>query len=79
MFAKYYFVLPLIHNILHHFFTWAFFHLTCLPILEGYILPIENYDYDKYFSTAAWGKSGGTCDAKVKGKYQKTTKENDIA
>ena len=42
------------------------FHFTFLPILEGDIVRISNYDYDKYFSIYAWGKSGGTCDTKVK-------------
>ena len=33
-----------------------------------YIKRITKYDYDKYFSIYAWGKSGGSCDAKVKEK-----------
>ena len=39
--------------------------------MEGDIVHITNYDYDKYFSIPAWGKSGVTCDAKERGKYQK--------
>ena len=39
--------------------------------MEGDITRITNYDYYKYFSIVAWGKSGGSCDAKVKGKYHK--------
>ena len=35
------------------------------------MISITNYEYDKYFIIAAWGESGGSCDAK-KG----TTKEN---
>ena len=52
------------------FFAWAFYHFTCFTVLEGDIVRIRNYDYDKYFKIAAWGKSGGTCDAKVKDKFQ---------
>ena len=66
MFDQYYFLLPVLHKIFHHFVSWKFYHLTCLPILEGYTTRITNYDYDKYFSIAAWRKSGGSCDAKVK-------------
>ena len=46
-------------NILHHFFAWNFYHSTRLPILEGYIIRITNYDYDKYFIIKSWGKPGG--------------------
>ena len=48
------------------------FHFNCLPILEGDIVRISNHDYDKYFSIYAWGKSGGTCDTKVKENTRKT-------
>ena len=48
------------------------FHFTFLPILEGDIVRISNYDYDKYFSIYAWGKSGGTCDIKVKENTRET-------
>ena len=70
IFDQYYFSLPVLHNILHHFSAWTFYHFTYLPILERYILCITNYDYDKYFSIAAWIKSGATCDAKLREKYQ---------
>ena len=46
--------------------------------MEGDIVRITNCDYDKYFSIAAWGKSGGTCDAKLRGKYQKKIKEGHV-
>ena len=68
MFAQSYFALPVLHNVLHHFFSWAFYHFTCLPILEGYIIIITNYEYDKYFSISTWGKSGASCDIKTKKK-----------
>ena len=71
MFAQSYFALPELHNILHHFFAWTFYHFTCLPILEGDIIRIANYDHDKYFTIAAWGESVGLWDEKVKGKYNK--------
>ena len=65
MFARY-FSLPANQNILHPIFAWKSHHFTCLPILEGDILRITNYDYDIFFSIAAWGKSGGSCDTKEK-------------
>ena len=40
--------------------------------MEGDIVIIKNYDNDKYFSIAAWGKSGGTYDEKVKENTGKT-------
>ena len=52
-------------------FLWVFCHFTCLYIMDGDILWIVNYGYDKYFSIAAWRESGGTCEAKVKEKWQK--------
>ena len=52
----------------------TFFHFTYLNILEGNIVRI----YGKYFSIAAWGKSGGYCDNKVAETYKKTTMENGI-
>ena len=27
-------------------FAWGFYHFTCLPILEGAIIRITNYDYE---------------------------------
>ena len=66
MFDQSHFILPMFHNISHHFFACKFYHFTCLPILEGYVISITSYEYDKYFSTGAWGKPGGSCDAKVK-------------
>ena len=38
-----------------NFFAWKFYHFTCLTILEGDILQMTRYDYDKYFVIAAWG------------------------
>ena len=58
MFDQYYSALPVNYNKLHHF-SWTFYHLTCLPILEGDTIRITNYDHDKYFSISTWGKSGG--------------------
>ena len=60
MFVQFYFTLPVIYNILHPFFAWNFYHFAYLPILEGGIVRISNYDYDKYFSIDAWVKSGGS-------------------
>ena len=68
MFAQYYFVIPVLHNILNHFFALTLYHFTCLPILEGDITRITKYDYDKYFIISALVNSGGTCDAKAKEK-----------
>ena len=34
-------------------FAWKFYHFTCLSILEGYIVNITNYDYNKYLSISA--------------------------
>ena len=70
-FDQSYFAPPVLHNILHHFFAWKFYHFTYLPILEGYIIKITNYYYDKYFSIDAWENLGVSCDAKVKLKYHK--------
>ena len=53
------------------FFSCIFYHFTCLPILEGDIVRIANYDHDKRSSIHAWGKSAGSCDAKFKEKHQK--------
>ena len=44
--------------------------------MKGDIVWIKNYDYDKYFSIALWGKLGGTFDPKLKGKYQKKMNES---
>ena len=74
MFAQYEFASTVLQNILHHFFAWEFCRFTCLPITKGCIVQITNHDYDKYFSISALEKSGGTCDPKVKGKYQKKKK-----
>ena len=73
MFAQSYYALPLYHKILY-IFSLTCYHFTCLPIPEVDIVWIKNYDYNKYFSIDAWVKSGGSCDAKVKDKYKKTTK-----
>ena len=59
MFSQYYFAQPLLHNILYHIIDLEFYRFTCLRILEGDIIGRTNYDYDKYFSIAAGGKSGG--------------------
>ena len=75
MFVESYFSLPVLYNILHHFFALKFYHFNCLPILEGDIIRITNYDYDIYFSISVWGKSDGSCDAEVKVKYQKKGKK----
>ena len=72
------FSLPVLHNILNIVFAWKFYHFTCLRIPERYIIRITKYDYDKYFSIAAWRKLGGSCDAKVKGKPQKQLTEINI-
>ena len=76
MFAKSYFSQPELHNILHHFFDCVFYHFNCLHILEGGIISITEYNYHKHSSIAAWGKSGGSFDEKVKVKYQKKMKGN---
>ena len=70
MLDQYYFPLTVLHNIFHNVFACMVYHFTCLPIMEGDIMRIINYDYDKYFSISAWVKSVGSCDAKVKGKKQ---------
>ena len=49
-----------------------------MPELEGDIVWITNYEFDKYFIIDAWVKSGGSCDVKVKERYKKKKKENDI-
>ena len=64
MFAQSYFVLPVNHNTLDHFFAWTFYHFTCFHILEGAIIRITKYDYNKYFSITALAISGGSCDLK---------------
>ena len=73
MFALFYFALLVLHNIFNPFFAWMFYHLTCLPILEGDIICISNYYYEKYFSIYAWVNSGVPGDAKVKDIYNRTT------
>ena len=78
MFAQSYLALPVLNNILHHFFAWTFHHFTFSPILEDDIVRTINYDYDKYFSITAWGKSGGSHYKQVKEKYTKATKGNRI-
>ena len=70
MFAQYYFALTVNHNTLR-FVSWNFDPFICLSILEGGIIRITNYDYDKYFSFAARGKLDGLCDTKLKEKYKK--------
>ena len=64
MFAQSYFALPVLHNVLHHFFSWAFYHFTCLPISEGSLTrtKLTDYYYDKYFIIYAWIKSGESCN-----------------
>ena len=62
MFAQSYFELAVVHNILHHFFVWIFYHFPYLPILEVDMALITKYEYDKYFSIATWGKQGGSCE-----------------
>ena len=74
MFAQSYFKLEVLHNIFHNYFACRFYHLICFTIPEGDIIRITNNDYDKYFSISEWRKSGGSCDAKVKVKYQKGKK-----
>ena len=71
MFLQFHFALLVLHNILHHCFALKFCHFTCLLILEGDIVKITNYDYDKYFCIAAWIKSGGSCAEKLKEKTRK--------
>ena len=78
IFYQSYFVLPVQHNILNHFFAWKFYYFTCLPIMEGDIVRISNYDYDKYFIIYEGGGSGVSCDVRVKEKHKRTPKENDI-
>ena len=63
---------------MYPFFQWKFYHFAYLLILEGVIVRISNYDYDKYFSIDAWVKSGGPDYSKVKEKYRSTTWDNDI-
>ena len=65
MFDQYYLALTVLHNILYNIFAWKFYHFTSLPILEGDIIGITNYDYDKYLSISTWGKPGGSCDKKL--------------
>ena len=60
MFAQTYLKLPVLHRILHHLFAWKFYHFTCLAIMEGYIVKITEYEYDKYFSISEWKKPGRT-------------------
>ena len=62
MFDRYYFSLPVLHNILHDLFARTFHHFPCYPIMGGEIVRIEKYHHDKYFSIAAWGNSGGSFD-----------------
>ena len=75
MFPQSYFALPVFQKYFTFFPPWASQNFTCLPILEGDIVQIKNYDYDKYFSISAWRKLGGTYDTKVKEKYQKKEKK----
>ena len=65
MFAQYYFYYQY-YTTYYIFFFMDILPFSCLPILEGDIVRIINYEYDKYFSIDAWRKSGGTCDTKVK-------------
>ena len=66
IFDQYCYELPVLHHILHLHFQWKFYQFTCLLLLEVDTVCIINYDYDKYISIFACGKSGGICDAKVK-------------
>ena len=59
MFNESHLSLPELQNILYHFFAWTSFHLTCLPILEGAIISITNYDHDENFSIYVGGKLVG--------------------
>ena len=67
IFAQSYLTLPVNHNSLHNYFAWTFYHFTCFPVLEGDIIRIANYDYDKYFSISTWGKPGEMikCPSKI--------------
>ena len=49
--------------------------LVCL-FCKVDIIRITKYDYDKYFIIAEWGKSCGSCDAKIKWKYQREKGRN---
>ena len=69
IFALSSFSLTVLYNVLQFFFR--FYHFTCLTILKEDIVNIKNYDCGKYFSIAALGKSGRSCAAKMKEKYQK--------
>ena len=77
MFVQYNFALPVLHNILHHFFACKFYHFTCLTVLEGDMVWITNYDYNKYFSISEWENQVDHVTPKLKG-GNNTTKENYI-
>ena len=74
MFAKYYFSLLILHNILPNFLLERFYHFNFLTVLGGCIIRVTNYYYGKYFSISILVKSGGSCDAKVKLIYYKKRK-----
>ena len=84
---KHVFVLEsyLINLIFHYQYYTIYCIIFCLGILSFSLFPYfgrtykndKNYDYEKYFSIAAWRKSGGSCDAKVKVKYQKKIRERN--
>ena len=63
--------MPVLNNILHHYFAMKFYNFAFLPVLEVDIVWITNYEYDKYFSMATYLKLGGTFDSKVRVKYHK--------
>ena len=64
MFDQSFFEFTVLHII--YIFLCTFYHFTCLPIIIGDIMSIKNFDYDEYFSITALGKSGVTCDAKLR-------------
>ena len=66
MFAKHPSALPVLQNILHHYFACKSYNFTCLHILEVDTACIRNYENDKHFSIYAWKKPGGYCDSKAK-------------
>ena len=69
MFAQSWFALPVLHKYLHLFFPGDFIISPVCLFLKD-IISITNYDYDRYFSISAWGKLGGSCEAKVKENHQ---------
>ena len=64
MIAQYYSVLPILHSILQKK-SWKLQYFTCLSILKVEIVQIKNYDCVEYFSIVSFGKSCGSCGAKL--------------